>query len=414
MRDEQSRRTFLSMLGGAAMTASVRGAAIQASDTGEARAHRLLAAYDGQGLHRTGTDVDRVAGEWLRDEAARAGGRARLAGFELDRLDIREAAVVVGGRRVEGLPFFDAPPTGPEGVEATIGPEGIHLATADGPAISTEGEFLRALRSEGRARAMVVVTAAAVPGLVPSNARRFTEPYGCPVVQVASDAGPALEAARRAGRPVRVTSHSVRVRTTAFNVEADVGGRDPSQAPVVVITPRSGWWACAAERGGGLVCWLETIRTAAAHRPARPMIFLASSGHELGHLGLEAFLHEHRALVAGAHAWIHLGASIGAAAPGTTPAGVRLQASSDEMERAMAAALSAAGVPMAEPLPRGRVPAGEARNLHAGGARYVSLLGQGHRWFHHPDDRYPAAVTAAWVARYAAAVAETALARAAS
>jgi hypothetical protein len=52
------------------------------------------------------------------------------------------------------------------------------------------------------------------------------------------------------------------------------------------------------------------------------------------------------------------------------------------------------------------VPAGEARNLHVGGARYVSLLGQGHRWFHHADDRYPRTVTASWVARYATAVAD--------
>ena len=60
----------------------------------------------------------------------------------------------------------------------------------------------------------------------------------------------------------------------------------------------------------------------------------------------------------------------------------------------MTGALTDAGAAIAARLPRGRVPAGEARNLHVGGARYVSLIGQGNAWFHHQDDRYPAAVTA--------------------
>lgn len=413
-----SRRDFVAAFGAGAglgplerspRNGTWQGRRPRAAMTAETRAHGTLAAYDQQGLHRTGTPADRASGEWLRREATRAGGRARLDGFTLDRLDVRDATVIVDGGRLEGLPLFDATSTGPEGVEAPLSDDGIHVATADNRALGTEGEFLREVRTRATTRAVVVLTATDVPGLVPSNARRFSEPYGCPAVQIDGQASVVLGEARRMGRSVRVTSHSVRTRATAFNVVAEVDGRDSSLAPVVVITPRSGWWTCAAERGGGLACWLQTIATAAAQRPRRPMLFLASSGHELGHLGLEAFLHEHAALVRGAHAWIHLGASIGAAADGVTPVGVRLQASSDEMAAVMAAALTATGAPMTDPLPRGRVPAGEARNLHLGDARYVSLLGQGNRWFHHRDDRYPRAVSASWVARYASAVANAAL-----
>ena len=71
-----------------------------------------------------------------------------------------------------------------------------------------------------------------------------------------------------------------------------------------------------------------------------------------------------------------------------------IQASDDEIDGWMTAALTGAGAPVADHLPRGREPAGEARNLHVGGGRYVSLLGQSGPWFHHPDDRYPGAVTA--------------------
>jgi hypothetical protein len=403
-----TRRAFMAAVSSAAARPR-RAAGVQPPDEVERRVHDVLRAYDAQGPHRTGTDVDRQSGEWLRDEVARAGAETRLVGFELDRLDVREASVRIGDRQLPGLPLFDAEGTDAAGVEAPVGATGIHVVTADRQAVGTEGEFLRDARSGGSARAIVVITASDVPGLVPSNARWFAKPYGCPVIQVSADARAALETARSTGTPVRVTCHTARTRATAFNVVAEVAG-EPALAPVVVITPRSGWWACAAERGGGLACWLETIRAAAARRPARSMIFLASSGHELGHLGLDAFLHAREPLLRSAHAWIHLGANIGAGDAGAAPVGVRLQASHDEVEQPMAAALTAAGAAIADRLPRARVPAGEARNLHLGGARYVSLIGQGNRWFHHADDRYPRTVTAAAVARYARAVAQAAVA----
>jgi hypothetical protein len=148
------------------------------------------------------------------------------------------------------------------------------------------------------------------------------------------------------------------------------------------------------------------MRALAGSRPARRTMFVASSGHELGHLGLEAFLHANDALLRTAHACIHLGANIGAG--GATAPGALLQASHDALDDMTSAALTDAGAAIAGRLPRGRVPAGEARNLHVGGARYVSLIGQGNAWFHHQDDRYPAAVTADRVARYARAVAAAA------
>ena len=244
-----------------------------------------------------------------------------------------------------------------------------------------------------------------MPGLVPSNARAFTAPYGCPVLQVGSEARGVLEAAARSGATARVVCRTTRTPTTAVNVVAEVPGREASLPPLVVITPRSGWWTCAAERGGGLVCWLEAMRALAGSRPARRTVFVASSGHELGHLGLDAFLHDNDGLLRTAHACIHLGANIGA---GATAAGALLQASHDALDDVMTGALTDAGAAIAARLPRGRVPAGEARNLHVGGARYVSLIGQGNAWFHHQDDRYPAAVTADRVARYARAVAAAA------
>ena len=408
------RRAFLRVVSATALagvTRTWRPADAHAQDASglEARAHELLRAFDAQGQHRTGTAVDRASGEWLRRAAARAGGQARLVPFDLDRVDVVEAYVELGGRRIEGLPLFDGGTTDAAGVSAPVAPDGVHLAIADRAAIGTEGGFLAGVRRAGPARAIVVVTETAVPGLVPSNARAFTAPYGCPVLQVASEARGALEAAARSGAVARVVCRLTRARTTALNVIVEVPGTSSGAAPLVVITPRSGWWTGAGERGGGLVCWLEAIRALSAQPPGRRAIFVASSGHELGHLGLDAFLHAHEPLLQAAHAWVHLGANIGAGTVDTPGAGVRLQASHDELDDLMSGALSAAGAPVADHLARGLVPAGEARNLHVGGARYVSLLGQSNPWFHHQDDRYPGAVTASRVARYADGVARAVL-----
>lgn len=412
LRDGVTRRGFIratTWLGAgylaSGQTRGAEGGARQATDDRiEGFTAEILKTYDSQGVHRTGTDVDRQSGEWLRGEAERASGRASLEGFALNRFDPVNAFVEVGGQRFEGLPFFDGGTTDAAGVSGPIGPGSVHFAVVDRAALGTEGEFLAATRRDGQTHAIVVATSTDVPGLVPSNARHFANPYGCPVLQVSSTAREPLEQARRDGTSVRVVCHATRSAVTAFNVVAMVEGRDRTLAPVVVITPRSGWWNCAAERGGGIVCWLEALRAAGAAQTRRRVMFLASSGHELGHLGLDAFLHANTSLIKSAHAWIHLGANIGAGDP-ETAAGARLQASGDDLEHAMATALDAFKAPIADRLPRGRVPAGEARNLHTGGARYVSVLGQGNRWFHHADDRYPRSVGAPLVARYARGVA---------
>ena len=83
------------------------------------------------------------------------------------------------------------------------------------------------------------------------------------------------------------------------------------------MTPRSSWWQSTAERGGGIVCWLETLRALLGERPARPVVFTANTGHELGHLGLDDFIARRpgwdRSSAEGGAVWVHYGANIGAA-----------------------------------------------------------------------------------------------------
>ena len=126
------------------------------------------------------------------------------------------------------------------------------------------------------------------------NAESFRQPYGAPAIHVSSEAGrggAGRGGARRTGpAPGREPAHPA----VARNVVIALAGTDPA-APLVVMTPRSSWWQSTSERGGGIVCWLESLRALLAAPPVsdaagRPVIFTANSGHELGHLGLDDFV----------------------------------------------------------------------------------------------------------------------------
>src|SRR5262245_32256661 len=406
-----SRAEFLRLMA-LGVPASIVGSALPAlAQTAADRKRRistLIQTYDGQGIHRTATIVDNASADWLRQLATVAGGEARLNAFPLRQVDLRAAHIEVDGRRFEGLPLFDGGFTGETGLVGTLGPADstadIALVTIDSAGIGTEGRGLEALRRSDAHRAIVAVTTTEIPGLTPSNAGAFADPYGVPVLQVGSEHQGRLTELAGARARITFVAAASRNQTEAMNVVVNVPGRRTDLPPLVVMTPRSGWWQCASERGGGLACWMEAVRAVSAAKAARPAIFLASSGHELGHYGLDAFLKARPTLIKEAAAWIHLGANIGAAG-----GQMRLQASDDEMEGRMARALEEASAAVRQRVPRGTVPAGEARNIHIAGGRYVSLLGSG-RFFHTQQDRWPVAVDADAVTRYATAVSNLAVA----
>ena len=364
----------------------------------------IIQAYAEQGFHRTGTAVDHSSGDWLANQIRQIGLAPMLEEFSLSRVDPVSASLVVNDRKIDGLPLFDGGftrspvdgPLGPLGSDAPIGLTEI-------PPNAAETGALGEARRHDRHQAMVVVTRGARSGFCPSNADSFLRPFGPPVLQVASGEAPFLADCARQGARAVLTAQVERVPAQAFNVVATISGTDRSAAPLVVMTPRSGWWWCASERGGGLACWLEIMRAVHDARPLRDVLFVASSGHELGHLGLDDFMARRSGLVRAAKTWIHLGANIGAAqGPGN-----HLQASDDEMESTMADAMAQAGLRIDRRLPRGAVPRGEAENVHRGGGRYISIIGS-NDLFHNTGDRGLDAVDLATIERFAGAFAAVA------
>lgn len=95
---------------------------------------------------------------------------------------------------------------------------------------------------------------------------------------------------------------------------------------------------------------------------------------------------------------MHFGANIGAA----TQPGNRLQASDDGFDEMLSRELTAAELKIDQRVPRGTVPGGEAEVVHRGGGRYASIIGTS-ALFHNPDDRGPAVVDPAAIARFCGA-----------
>lgn len=368
------------------------------------RAARWLAEWDSQGIHRTATVGDAAGAEWLAREAAALGAEVAIERFAIDRLDPVAAFLEIGATRIAGVPVFDAPATGEEGIAGRLGAE---IAIAElSPRAVYSGEFDR-LRRAGGHRALVVLCAGANPGLGLLNAEQFRNPYGAPAIHVSSEAREVVLSAAAAGAPAKLVSASRRAGAEACNIVACLAGSEQSGPPLVVMTPRSSWWQSTAERGGGIVCWLESLRAFVAREPRRPVIFTANSGHELGHLGLDDFIGGRsgwdRAPAAGGASWVHYGANLGAAG------GTLSLVSPAEDLRALAGARLAQSGQVYEAAPPGLVPSGETRDIHRAGGHYMTLVGT-NPFFHLPQDRWPASVDLGAVVRIAAASARIATA----
>jgi hypothetical protein len=371
------------------------------TDAVEARASDIIRAYSGEGHHHTATAVDRASADALLARARATGASVSLEPFDLSRVDPAGAFVQIQGQRIEGLPMFDGAFSGADGVRGRIGP-----IDGDQPIawtrIPPNGEAaLRRMRQGSRHAAIVAVTMGGKPGLCPVNAAWFSEPFGPPVLQVSSEQLAAIEAASASQLEVHLVAQATRRPARAFNVVSAIRGTNPALAPVCVMTPRSGWHANASERGGGLVCWLETMRavTKTAGGVQRTVRFIASSGHELGHLGLHDYLHRNPALAREAFAWVHFGANIGASTgdTGMTP-------SDDRLRDAALRAFTPHGLEKIRQSPSAQV-FGEAGTISEQGGRFVSFIGA-NEWFHNPRDLWPEAVDIRAVARFSRAAAD--------
>ncbi len=372
-------------VGAAFLAGRSRPAAAQTGDA-DPWVEGVLRAYDAQGHHRTGHLADAENADWLAAEARSLGAEVTFEEFAIDRVEPAACHIDIGGLRIPAVPMFDAAFTGPEGIAGRLGSgPGAEIGLQTLSPLSIYQPAYEQFRRSPGARALITVTSGGRDGLALFNAESFLHPYGVPTVLVSSREGARLSAAAARGDTARVVAEVRRIPTTVRNVVAHVPGRTAGGRPLLVMTPRSGWWHCASERGGGLVCWLAVLRALRAQPPAADVTLVASSGHELGHIGLDDFMARRPTLVAGGD-WLHFGANIGAR-DGT----LMLQSPQQDLRTLGATALETAGHPAAGLSPPTQVPFGESRAIHRAGGRYLTFIGS-NALFHLVEDRWPEAL----------------------
>lgn len=328
-RPAATRRLFLQATASAPLLASAAASARtpepEAADVARLIA-RDLQRYVDFGNKASGGPGDEACGAWLEDELARDGFRTERQYFSAPWFEADQAHLSCQGTQVQVWPQPIVRTTPPEGLVAPLvrvdahGRTGGALAGAIAlvelaharwssmfwPGVSTPVQAA----FDGGAIACVIITTGPSDQIIALNTDGRTPIHDRPMALLAPrDAAPFLAAAQT-GASARLTLTGQGGRRPAFNL---IGKLDRGHGRwLVVSTPRSGWFTCAGERGGGIAAWLHIARW--ARRAALPfdLAFVCNSGHEYQYLGAEELLHAVAPRPEETAFWLHLGANLAA------------------------------------------------------------------------------------------------------
>jgi hypothetical protein len=285
-----------------------------------------LARYIGFGSKQSGGDGDNAAGHWLSAELEAARFKVEQLPLSVPYFEPSRCDIVAGAAKASLWPQPIVLPTSDAGISGRLvrvdaaGRADAALTDAVALIDLPYGRWSTALAKPIRgpvdaafaagAKAAVIVTNGPTGKIIALNADGRKAMFPGPVGLLApTDAAPFLAAAMR-HETATVTLAGKSGRRPAFNL---IGRIDRGKGRwLVVSTPRSGWFGCAGERGGGIAAWLDLARWAPAAFPDHDIAFLCNSGHEYENLGAEEALKAAAPRPANTHFWLHLGANVAA------------------------------------------------------------------------------------------------------
>lgn len=400
-RPSASRRAVIgasaSILAAGPTRAAAKASPAKASDA-VAEAKALLECYQSFGDKAAGGPGDQAFGAWLEDELKGLGYACARQTYDVPAYE-GEASLTAGTARAMLIPQASVVPTAAGGLTAPLyvaepgrsGP-GIALLVLPHARWSTiVGPVARRVQSvlQGGASAVVIVTTGSSGEALALNAPPDKALFDRPVAVLApKDAEPFLKAAGT-GASATLRMDGRAFRRPAYNVTATL--KRGATKTLVISTPRSGWFACAGERGSGMAVFVMLARWAARTRLPVDIALTANSGHEYENFGGEHALHDFAPPPANTALWIHLGANVAARdwhergamlspLPSADPQRFLL-ASADLLPRVRSAFAGQPGLEApyaADPAIAG----GELRNVLAAGYNPAIGIFGGHR-FHH-------------------------------
>ena len=313
---DATRRQFLAGAGAAPLVTAA-GTASAAESAAADAVERDLTRYIGFGSKQAGGDGDNRCGEWLASELEANGFAIERHTLSVPFFEPDRCALVCGDASAARWPHPIVRPTGAEGLHGPlvrVDSAGLSSAPLEGAIALVALPFGRwstalspAIRAPieaafaGGARAAVAITNGPTGRIIALNTDGRT-PMLAP-----ADAAPFLAAAAR-GDTATLHLAGRGGRRPAFNF---VGRIDRGKGRwLVVSTPRSGWFTCAGERGGGIAAWLHLARWASVHARDHDLAFLCNSGHEYQYLGAEESLDAIAPDPRRTAFWLHLGANL--------------------------------------------------------------------------------------------------------
>jgi len=279
--------------------------------------------------HLTGSASDARTLTWIRDELRRAGLTTGEDGYTFYAFRVRKATLRIDGKSLLVAPYLYSGVTGPGGRTAPLVDAGYGTSCSGcegriavvrvkhGPSNSVNVNLNRASTTMEGAGAVGMIAVTDGPEDLPVNedvdSRAGTRRL--PTLFVGAQTGQRAIDAAAAGKSATLVLDAETGRRCTANVWGSLPGADPSRT-IVIGTPTGAFTPSASERGSGVAVLLARARHyAALPRAQRPLslLFAALSGHELGYLGLPMLMQTRQKAFASADAYVHLGASLGAA-----------------------------------------------------------------------------------------------------
>ncbi|MEZ5892507.1 MAG: hypothetical protein R3C58_05090 [Parvularculaceae bacterium] len=319
-----TRRRFLTGVAAAPVVSSFAHAAAVTGDA--SRVAEDLQRYISFGVKQSGGAGDKACGAWLEDELKQSGFATSRQYFSAPWFEASQAEIAVDDMRAQLWPQPIVQTTPEQGVTAPlvrVDPNGLASAPLNGAIALVDLPFGRwssmfwdAVRKpvkaafDGGAAVIIIITNGPSGKVIALNTDGRHPLYDKPMALMAPDDAAPFLAAAMAGKNARVTLTGKGGRRQAFNL---VGRLDRGKGRwLAVSTPRSGWFTCAGERGGGVAAWLHIARWASRVARDYDLVFVCNSGHEYQYLGAEELLKNVAPDPAKTAFWLHLGANVAA------------------------------------------------------------------------------------------------------
>lgn len=309
-----TRRAFIA---GSAASLALRPDQVFAAGQGE-RLYADVLRYQGFGHHRTGSRGDVQTSRWIGERLHRLGFSVDLQPFAHELFEPDAGSLDVADISVPTFPLWPVTTTVVEGARGrlTLSRPGsgeiafVRLPYAPNASLasSSYAEPITGAVSAGPV-AVIGVTEGPTGEVIALNVPADAAPWPMPVALIGSRHAERLMQHANAGDIASLRQRGRRRAATAHNVVA----RRPGRGPLLIVSaPTSGWFTCAGERGAGIALFLALAEHCAA-RHDRPLLFLATSGHEFEGKGSHALLAAAAPDPSAVGAWFHIGANVAGA-----------------------------------------------------------------------------------------------------